>query len=120
MEFSKRYTREDRADSIYQYVPFDVPHGTQGVSVSMRHNGDIAVIDLGLFDPVGFRGFSGSERDYVAVSENESTPGYLAGPIRPGTWFVSLGLHRVDRDGVSIEVKVELGKPVFPAVETAA
>lgn len=113
MRFSKKYTRADRADSIYQYVPFDVPPGTDGVSVSMKHNGLLSVIDLGLFDPVGFRGFSGSERDFVAVSETEATPGYLPGPIRPGTWFVSLGLHRVDPDGVTVEVEVELGKPKF-------
>ena len=114
MNFSKVFTQKDRDDSIYQYVPFDVPPGTQGVTIGMRHNGFISVIDLGLFDPIGFRGFSGSERDHVAVSEFEATPGYLPGPIRSGTWFVSLGLHQVDSDGVTIEVTIELGKPVFP------
>ena len=34
--------------------------------------------------------------------------------MRTGTWFVSLGLHRVDPEGVTIEVEVTLGKPVFP------
>ena len=114
MLHSKVYTPQDRADSIYQYVPFDVPAGVEGVTISMRHSSFLSVIDLGLFDPVGFRGFSGSERDHVAVSEVDSTPGYLPGPIRAGTWFVSLGLHRVDPDGVTIEVEVTLGKPVFP------
>lgn len=114
MNFSKLFTAADRAESIYHYVPFDVPAGTEAVTVSMRHNGQVSVIDLGLFDPKGFRGWSGSERDQVVVSANKATPGYLPGEICSGTWFVSLGLHRVDRDGVSIEVNVELGRPNFP------
>ena len=114
MQFSKLYTSADRDGSIYQYVPFDVPAGAEGITLSMRHNGLISVIDLGLFDPIGFRGFSGSERDHVVISQSDATPGYLPGPIRAGTWFVSLGLHRVDEDGVTIEVEVEIGKPIFP------
>jgi hypothetical protein len=114
MQFSKVYTAVDREESIYQYVPFDVPAGAEGLTLRMRHNGFLSVIDLGLFDPIGFRGFSGSERDHVVLSEINATPGYLPGPIRAGTWFVSLGLHRVDQDGVTIEVEVEIGKPVFP------
>ncbi len=114
MQFSKLYTSADRDGSVYQYVPFDVPARAEGITLRMRHNGLISVIDLGLFDPIGFRGFSGSERDHVVISESDATPGYLPGPIRAGTWFISLGLHRVDEDGVTIEVEVEIGKPVFP------
>lgn len=114
MQFSKVYTPADREESIYQYVPFDVPAGAEGLTLRMRHNGFLSVIDLGLFDPIGFRGFSGSERDHLVLTEFDATPGYLPGPIRAGTWFVSLGLHRVDEDGVTIEVEVEIGKPVFP------
>ena len=114
MQFSKVYTSRDRDESIYQYVPFDVPAGAEGITLRMRHNGLISVIDLGLFDPIGFRGFSGSEREHVVLNESDATPGYLSGPIRAGTWFVSLGLHRVDEGGVTVEVEVEIGKPIFP------
>jgi hypothetical protein len=110
----KFYTPADREESIYHYVPFDVLPGTEAVTIGMRHNGWVSVLDLGLFDPAGFRGWSGSERQHVVVSETQATPGYLPGPIRPGTWFVSIGLHRVDREGVKVEVTIELGKPQFP------
>ena len=116
MHIKKFFTNRDRADSIYQYIPFEVPIGSEAVTIGMRHDGQLSVIDLGLFDPVGFRGWSGSERDHVVVSSDKATPGYLPGPIRSGTWFVSIGLHRVDNDGVTVEVTVELGKPVFPKV----
>lgn len=114
MQYSKFFTLADRAESIYQYVPFDVPINTKGITLSMRHNGKFSVIDLGLFDPKGFRGWSGSERDYVVIASDKATPGYLPGEIIAGTWFISLGLHRVDESGITIEVNVELGKPVFP------
>lgn len=114
MQVSRFFTPKDRAESIYQYVPFDVPPGTDGVTVRMRHNGCASVIDLGLFDPHGFRGWSGSEREIAQLSPMRATPGYIPGEIPAGTWFVSLGLHRVDRDGITIDVEVELGAPRFP------
>jgi hypothetical protein len=115
LEVTKLYTRADRDASIYQYVPFEVPAGTAGITIEMRHHSPTAVIDLGLFDSYGFRGASGSERDIVMVSANKATPGYLPGEIKPGTWFVFIGLHRVDAEGTAVEVKVSLGKPNFPA-----
>ena len=114
VEIKKLYTRADREESIYQYIPFDVPAGTEGVTVEMRHDSFSSVIDLGLFDSVGFRGASGSERNIVMVAQDRATPGYLPGTIRSGTWFVFIGLHRVDKDGTEVEVKVTLGKPNFP------
>ncbi|TRZ85947.1 MAG: PHP domain-containing protein [Streptomycetaceae bacterium] len=116
MQSKHFYTQADRADSIYQYVPFEVPIGTEAVTIGMRHDGVLSIIDLGLFDTIGFRGWSGSERNHVVVSSNKATPGYLPGPIRSGTWFVSIGLHKVDNEGVTVEVTIELGKPIFPKV----
>lgn len=108
------YTNADRDDSIYQYIPFDVPANTQGLTIEMTHASVNSVVDLGLFDPFGFRGASGSERSIVMVSPDKATPGYLPGDIPVGTWFVFIGLHRVATEGVDVSVKVRLGKPNFP------
>ena len=102
MHFTRKFTNRDREESIYQYFPFDVPEGVEGVIVQMRHDGRASVVDLGLFDPKGFRGWSGSERDWVAVSRIEATPGYLPGEISSGTWFVSVGLHQIEDAGVNV------------------
>lgn len=120
MQVSRFFTPQDREESIYHYVPFEVPPGTDGVTVRMRHNGFASVIDLGLFDPRGFRGWSGSEREIAQLSHTRATPGYIPGEFPAGTWFVSLGLHRVDKDGITIEVEVEMGLPDFPDLPTAA
>ena len=114
MHFTRKFTNRDREESIYQYFPFDVPEGVEGVIVQMRHDGRASVVDLGLFDPKGFRGWSGSERDWVAVSRIEATPGYLPGEISSGTWFVSVGLHQIEDAGVNVTVEVEFGAPHFP------
>ena len=89
----------------WAYLPFDVPPGVQRIRVTTSHSnfgvGGLAqnVLDLGIFGPAGydlgnaagFRGWSGGARDSFEISSNYATPGYLAGPIEPGTWAVALG-----------------------------
>ncbi|MGB8647116.1 MAG: CehA/McbA family metallohydrolase [Anaerolineae bacterium] len=72
-------------------------------------------IDLGLFDArgsafpaAGFRGWSGSERDTIWISETEATPGYLAGPLIPGQWHVLLGLYKIAPEGCAYRVAITI------------
>ena len=63
------------------------------------------VVDIGIFDPsgtglgnaAGFRGWSGGARRHVRLSRHWATPGYLAGPITPGRWHVTLGPFLITR-----------------------
>ncbi len=99
------YAGRFKADSSkYQYFPFTVPEGTKRIEVFLdyeREQGNI--IDLGLFDSrgmeflatKGFRGWSGSARSHVVVSEKFATPGYIPGPIFSGIWHVILGLYNI-------------------------
>lgn len=119
-EVTRTYSRKDREESIYHYVPFDVPAGSAGVTITYRFTGFMSVVDLGIFDPFGFRGWTGSARSVAMISNEQATPGYLPGIIRPGTWFVALGLHRVDEEGTQVTVTWEIGKPDFPVVVTPA
>lgn len=116
MEFSRYFSKQDREESIYQYFPFDLPKEAAGVAVTMIHDGRASVVDLGLFDPHGFRGWSGSEREWVAVSVEEATPGYLPGELPTGTWFVSIGLHQIEEAGVNVRVAIDFGRPKFPVL----
>jgi len=34
--FNRRYTLDDRAESVYQYLPFEVPAEASGVTVGQR------------------------------------------------------------------------------------
>ncbi|HEY6492104.1 MAG TPA: CehA/McbA family metallohydrolase [Trebonia sp.] len=102
------FSLDDRIATPWHYLPVEVPPGTAGLRVTLsypRESG--AVLDLGCFGPLGFRGWSGGARDSFLVSELGATPGYLAGPVDPGLWQVVIGLHLVPADGVPFTVTAE-------------
>jgi hypothetical protein len=87
-----------RADhETYKELPFDVPAGVDRVTVEFDCTGreEKAVIDLGLFDPERFRGWSGGDKMRFTVSTIDATPSYLPGPIAPGRWTLLLGVPNI-------------------------
>lgn len=114
-------TREDYPS--YLELPFNVPPGVKRLTLSYDHTakGDGVVLDLGLRDPDGQRGWSGSNKTEVVLSAWEATPAFRAGPIIPGQWTVILGVPAV-REGkssdytVTIELDDDLTIEDFPAV----
>lgn len=110
----------------WHYLPVEVPPGVREIEVSYSYEKtdtglgfSANVIDIGIFDPrgtdlddgsgaTGFRGWSGGARDSFRISASRATPGYLAGPITPGTWHVALGPFAVVPPGVDYEVSVTL------------
>ncbi|HKT04686.1 MAG TPA: hypothetical protein VJT31_34665, partial [Rugosimonospora sp.] len=100
-----RWWPEDRADSVYQYLPVEVADGQRALHVQLRYDRGAGVLDLGCFDPAGgFRGWSGGARDAYTVAAAWATPGYLPGALPAGEWRVALGLHRVPREGLPYEL----------------
>ncbi len=113
-----RLTPATKQESDYLLIPFDVPPGMRRLEVKYtyeKHGGE-TVVDLGLFDArgatflqaAGFRGWSGSERDHVVLTEESATPGYLPGPILPGRWHVVLGVYKVAAKGSDYEVEIRM------------
>ncbi|MET7287896.1 CehA/McbA family metallohydrolase [Streptomyces sp. NPDC005573] len=106
----------------YVYVPVHVPPGTAGLHVSYTYDRPPVpagtpgnALDIGLFDErgtepggPGFRGWSGGARTEFFVRADEATPGYLPGPLRPGTWHIVLGPYTVAPQGLSYELTVTL------------
>lgn len=110
----RRFTRDDRAVSVYQQVPFEVPAGAPAVTVTIEYDRTAGVIDLGALDPEVFRGWSGGSRNGYVITPTAATPGYLPGPLPAGTWNVLLGLHRVAEAGVDVTVSTSV-EPAQPA-----
>jgi hypothetical protein len=108
---SRRYTREDRAESIYQYLVVEAPPRSGALELTLEYDRTDAVIDLGLIGPDRFRGWSGAERATVVVTPEWATPGYLPGVVA-GPWQVVLGLHRVTPGGVDVSITVST--PIDP------
>jgi hypothetical protein len=106
-----RLTPADRERSPYVLVPFEVPAGAARLCATYGWSGP-GTLDLGVVDPrgadfpsfPGFRGWSGSFRRSAEITADSATPGYLPGPLQPGTWHVVLGLADVDEPGVDVEL----------------
>ncbi len=122
----------------YIHVPFDVPPHTGQIDVAYTYDAAISsdptltggnTIDIGLIDPrgeqfmtQGFRGWSGSARQQFYLAEDSATPGYMPGPIQPGTWHICLGAYKVAAGGCHCQVEIKgtpstaAARPDFPAL----
>jgi hypothetical protein len=101
-----------RADqSSFPVIPVDVAPGTARIAVAYAvhaHGPAECVVDIGLRDGEGFRGWSGSARRSFFVATHQATPGYLPGALVPGRWEVVLGAYKVPHDGCTVEVTITL------------
>lgn len=81
----------------YLAVPFDLPRGVVRLTVQFSYGGkdQHTAVDMGLFDPQRFRGWSGGARDHLTLSAEDATPGYLAGPLPAGRWRLLLGVPNI-------------------------
>ncbi|WP_055484465.1 CehA/McbA family metallohydrolase [Streptomyces sp. WMMB 322] len=106
----------------FVYLPVEVPSGVREIEVAYTYDKPSVpegtkgnALDIGIFDERGtalggrgFRGWSGGARDRFSISAEKATPGYLAGPVREGTWHVVLGPYTVAPQGLDYEVTVTL------------
>ena len=111
--FRGRFTSSDTPD--WHYLPFRVPDGVRRISVKYDYEPtdtgigiSYNVVDIGIFDPDGFRGWSGGARRSFGLSRTAATPGYLPGRIRPGLWRIALGPYLITPPGTPYTVKVTL------------
>ncbi|MGC1304008.1 MAG: CehA/McbA family metallohydrolase [Caulobacteraceae bacterium] len=81
-------------------VPFTVPQGVVRISVEFAYTerDKHTVIDLGVSDPDGFRGWSGSNKSSFTLSRTDATPSYLPGAIHAGTWKLNLSVSAIRPD----------------------
>ncbi|QRK12019.1 PHP domain-containing protein [Archangium violaceum] len=89
-------------------VPFEVPPGT--VELEVRHD-DLAsenILDWGLEDPNGFRGYGGGNEEPAIVGEQAASRSYLAGPLPAGTWRVTVGKAKIGRTPARYRIEVHL------------
>lgn len=81
----------------YREVPFTVPPGVVRLSVDFTWTAheQRTVIDLGIFDGERFRGWSGGNKSSFTLAATDATPSFLPGPIKPGQWFLLLGVPNI-------------------------
>lgn len=82
---------------MYQEHAFEVPAGVTRIDVEFIYDnrGQGTELEIGLFDPQRFRGTSRFSKNHFHLTEFETTPSYLAGPLPAGTWRISLGVPSI-------------------------
>ena len=77
------------------FLAFEVPEGTAEIEV--RHDDLSAenILDWGLDDPNGFRGWGGGKGEPAIVGLQAASPSYVPGPIPTGTWEVVVGKAKI-------------------------
>jgi hypothetical protein len=115
------------------YIPVVVPAGVSRITISYGYDRPVPppgydgnALDIGVFDEggielgstAGFRGWSGGFRTEFTISASDATPGYLPGPVRPGTWHVIVGPYKVAPQGLNwtATVTMSFGPPGPPFV----
>ncbi len=87
------------AGGDYVDVAFVVPAGTQEIRISHGDGSATDILDWGAWSPDGFRGWGGGLTDDAVIGVDQSSRGYLSGPITPGTWTVVVGKAQLDAGG---------------------
>jgi hypothetical protein len=93
--------------SDYIDVPFTVPDGTVEIHVAKTYITGADILDFGVFAQDGsFRGWSGGLLDDIVVGVDQSSRGYLPGPIASGMWTVSIGKAQLTGTGAHYAIDV--------------
>ena len=98
----------DASGGDYAIVEFEVPEGAVEITVSHRVLADNNVLDFGVRDPNGFRGWGGGLTEDAVIGEVESSRGYLPGPLPAGTWQIVIGKARLNTVPAAYELTVTI------------
>lgn len=93
-------------DLDHFFIPFEVPAGTVEIEVRHDDQSEVNVLDWGLEDQAGFRGWGGGNDEPAIVGIEAASRSYVPGPIEPGTWNVVVGKVKVDESPATYHVEI--------------
>ena len=95
-------------DAEYVAIDFEVPEGVVEIEIEHRGLSSQNVLDWGLLDPNGLRGWGGGNEANTIVGENAASQAYLPGPIAAGTWRVIIGKATIRQSPSPYQLRVTL------------
>ena len=102
------------------YVEFEVPEGTVEIEVQHDDLSSANILDWGLNDPNGFRGWGGGNSEPAVVGVEAASRSYVPGPIPAGTWAVVVGKARISETPAEYELCITLRTEATPRPQTRA
>ncbi len=98
-------------------VAFTVPANTAELEVVRIYDEQDAVLDFGLYDPDGFRGWGGGNKEPLVVGTQAASRSYLPGPMPAGEWTLLVGKARTGGQDVPLRVEVTFRSAATLAVD---
>lgn len=92
----------------HEFVDFEVPEGVKEIQIDHDDGDPDDILDWGLNDPSGFRGWGGGNTEPAVVGEDAASRSYLTGPITAGTWRVVIGKAKIVDGSASYHIVVTL------------
>ncbi len=90
------------------FVPFEVPAGTVEIEVKHDDLSEKNILDWGLDDATGFRGWGGGNSEPAVVGVDAASRSYVPGPIAPGTWKVVVGKAKILEKPAKYHLEIDL------------
>jgi len=110
-------TRADHGTYLVQEFLVPEPLERLEVEYTYTHRGEGTAIDIGIFDPLRFRGWSGSDKTRFFIARDTATPSYVPGDLPAGTWRILLGVPHIRPDHVSrYTIRIRLVPARSPAL----
>jgi hypothetical protein len=106
-------------DLDHVFLDFEVPAGTAEIQIEHDDLSAENILDWGLYDPSGFRGWGGGNSEPIVVSADAASRSYLTGPISPGTWRVVVGKAKIEVAPAPYRVVVTLRDVATARAQTA-
>ena len=111
----KRVISKQEEGSYFE-IPFTVPEGIARLDIRYNYtryrnklaedghtdSEEVNIVDLALRAPQGFLGASGSDRDHIWISAENSSAGYAISPVMAGTWYIIAGAYKIEDNGVEV------------------
>ncbi|MBX3191617.1 MAG: PHP domain-containing protein [Labilithrix sp.] len=95
-------------DPDHFFIDFDVPAGIEEIEIRHDDRSDANILDWGLDDPDGYRGWGGGTSEPVIVNAQAASRAYVPGPIKPGKWRVVVGKAKVVASPAVYHVEIDL------------
>ena len=90
------------------FLDFDVPAGTKEIEIRHDDKSAANILDWGVYDQDGYRGWGGGTSEAVVINETAASRAYVPGPIKPGTWRVVVGKAKVVASPALYHVEIDL------------
>ena len=90
------------------FLDFDVPDGTQEIEIRHDDRSTANILDWGVNDPDGYRGWGGGTGEPVVIGVTAASRAYVPGPIKAGKWRVIVGKAKVVMSPALYHVEIDL------------